>query len=89
MPPLHYGVVTIEKGVFRSPLTKVASFTYKQDLALDNQQWFICYKTQPNKKNIPVKQTVLQYSKCPHQSEHSLDVFHLEHSWQYSNSGTI
>ena len=23
-------------------------YIYKEDLALDNQQWFICHKTQPN-----------------------------------------
>ena len=27
-PPLHLGVVAIEKGTFGSPLTKVANFTY-------------------------------------------------------------
>ena len=27
-PPLHLGVVAIEKGAFESPLTKVANFTY-------------------------------------------------------------
>ena len=27
-PPLHLGVVAIEKGAFRSPSTKVANFTY-------------------------------------------------------------
>ena len=27
-PPLHLGVVTIEKGAFGSPLSKVANFTY-------------------------------------------------------------
>ena len=26
-PPLHIGVVVIEKGAFRSPLTKVTNFT--------------------------------------------------------------
>ena len=24
---------------------------YKQDLALDNQQWLICHKTKPNRNN--------------------------------------
>ena len=27
-PSLHLGVVAIEKGAFRSPLTRVANFTY-------------------------------------------------------------
>ena len=27
-PPLHLGVVAIKKGVFRSPLTKVANLTF-------------------------------------------------------------
>ena len=27
-PPLHLIVVAIEKGTFRSPLTKVANFTF-------------------------------------------------------------
>ena len=27
-PPLHLGVVAIEKGAFGLPLTKVANFTY-------------------------------------------------------------
>ena len=27
-PPLHLGVVAIEKGAFESPLTTVANFTY-------------------------------------------------------------
>ena len=27
-PPLHLGVVTIEKGAFGSPSTKVSNFTY-------------------------------------------------------------
>ena len=27
-PSLHFGVVAIEKGAFRSPLTKVANFTF-------------------------------------------------------------
>ena len=25
-------------------------YMYKQDLALNNQQWLICHKTKPNKK---------------------------------------
>ena len=28
VPPLHFGVVAIEKGAFGSPSTKVANFTY-------------------------------------------------------------
>ena len=28
LPPLHLGVVAIEKGAFGSPSTKVANFTY-------------------------------------------------------------
>ena len=32
-PPLHRGVVAIEKGAFESPSTKVANFTcYKENL---------------------------------------------------------
>ena len=27
-PPLHLGVVAIEKGAFESPTTKVVNFTY-------------------------------------------------------------
>ena len=27
-PPLHLGVVAIEKGAFKSPSTKFANFTY-------------------------------------------------------------
>ena len=27
-PPLHLSVVAIEKGAFKTPLTKVANFTY-------------------------------------------------------------
>ena len=30
-PPLHFGVVAIEKGAFESSLTKVDNFTSKQD----------------------------------------------------------
>ena len=42
-PPLHIGVVAIEKGFFGSPSIKVANFTYLQicikiDLALNNPQ---------------------------------------------------
>ena len=33
-PPLHLGVVAIEKGAFRLPSTKVANFIY-------NFYWFI------------------------------------------------
>ena len=28
LPPLHYGVVAIEKEAFKSPSTMVANFTY-------------------------------------------------------------
>ena len=40
-PPLHLGVVAIEKGAFWSPLTTVANqpiYIYKENLALDNFQ---------------------------------------------------
>ena len=33
-PPLHFGVLAIEKGAFGSPLTKVAIFTYLFDLEI-------------------------------------------------------
>ena len=61
--PLHFGVVAIEKGAFRSSSTKVANFTYiyiyiymyacmyKQDLAFNNPQWLIYHKTQPSQPN--------------------------------------
>ena len=52
-PPLHLGVVAIEKGAFGSPSTKVANFTYfwiniinwnhmivYKLLALDRNTWY-------------------------------------------------
>ena len=27
-------------------------YMYKKDVALNNQQWLICHKTQPNQKTI-------------------------------------
>ena len=46
-PSQHLGVVAIEKGAFRSPLTKVNYiyniYIYKQDLALNNQQEMVSH----------------------------------------------
>ena len=39
-PPLHQSVVAIEKAAFRSPLTKIANFTftYRQKLGLKKKK---------------------------------------------------
>ena len=44
-PPLHFGVVAIEKGTFRSPLIKVTNFTYikhqpKYQISKQLEVWF-------------------------------------------------
>ena len=39
---------------------------YKEDLALNNQQWLICYKTQPNQahEKVSSKYIVCVSFKC-------------------------
>ena len=38
-PPLHLGVVAIEKGPFGSPSTMVANFTYLESFVFDHNTW--------------------------------------------------
>ena len=43
-PPLHLGVVAVEKGAFGSPSTTVANFTYlytKKRVHLQNSSWSV------------------------------------------------
>ena len=40
----------IKKCVYRSYIFNMHA--YKQDLALNNQQWLICHKNQPNQPNV-------------------------------------
>ena len=52
--PLHLGVVAIEKGVFGSPATKVANFTYFSLLSVDWENvklvgWLVFMAYQPLK----------------------------------------
>ena len=49
-PPLHLGVVAIEKGAFESPLTKIANFTYLYTLV----QWSKLHnnKKQPWRRSL-------------------------------------
>ena len=35
--PLHLAMIAIEKGAFMSTSTKVATFTYKPELVLENE----------------------------------------------------
>ena len=43
-PPLHLGVVAIEKGAFESPSTKVAYFTYLLGYLMPNSVYNIRYR---------------------------------------------
>ena len=41
----------INSGSFKNVINKLyvyKSYLYKEDLALNNLQWLICHKTQPN-----------------------------------------
>ena len=60
-PPLHLGVVAIEKGAFRSPSTKVANFTYlllqifktmeKSEFRVLTEHCFLMEKMLSNQRN--------------------------------------
>ena len=51
-PPLHFGVIAIEKGAFGSPSTKVANFTFIIDIYIYKRcLWFLitwCVNGGPN-----------------------------------------
>ena len=48
-------------GLFQKVIHKISLeivyliYTYKKDLALNDDQWLICYKTNPNQRSLAVK----------------------------------
>ena len=46
----------MNSGSFRNVIKKLCAYKsydmYKEDLALNNQQWLICHKTQPNQTKL-------------------------------------
>ena len=40
------------KNVIKTMLNHIFKYTYKQNLALNNQQWLICNKIKPNQTNL-------------------------------------
>ena len=49
---------------------------YKQGLALNNQQWFICHKTKPNQTNSSISSQLNDFKYCYLTREIQFNIIH-------------